>query len=157
MSYEQIKSSENSTVVSECQTLMLTVQDIPLSVSQSTAVECHDKLIAAGSIPLNKNNPNSATYSCTFLTVLITDLFVGQSANNVTIPVLDTAKWSVLVKQTYEIILTTPDRINLFRNIERMYGVWEAYAILHNANILSRARILQKNLFLLVMSSVRRM
>lgn len=117
--------------------LKLTGRDIPLSVSQSTAVECHDKLVAAGAIPLNKNISNDATNSCAFLSVLITDLFVGQSGN-VTLPALDTAKCSVLVKQIDEIVLTMPNRFNLFRNIERMYDVSEAYVILRNANILSR-------------------
>ena len=56
-----------------------TVRDIPLPVSQSAAVECHDKLVAAGAIiPLNKNIPNDATNSCPFLSVLITDLFVRR-------------------------------------------------------------------------------
>ena len=114
-----------------------TGRDIPLSVSQSTAIECHDKPVAAGAIPLNKNIPNDATNSCAFLSVLITDLFVGQSGN-VTLPALDTAKWSLLVKQIDEIVLTMPNRFNLFRNIERMYDVSEAYVILRNANILSR-------------------
>ena len=114
-----------------------TGRDIPLSVSQSTAVECHDKLVAAGAIPLKKDISNDATNSCAFLSVLITDLFVGQSGN-ITLPALDTAKWSVLVKQIDEIVLTMPNRFNLFRNIERMYDVSEAYAILRKENILSR-------------------
>ena len=114
-----------------------TGRDVPLSVSQSAAVECHDKLVAAGAIPLNKNIPNDATNSCAFLSVLTTDLFVGQSGN-VTLPALDTAKWSLLVKQIDEIVLTMPNRFKLFRNIERMYDVLEAYVILRNTNILSR-------------------
>ena len=70
-----------------------TGRDILLSVSQNTAVECHDKLVAAGAIPLNKNIPNDATCtnSCAFLSVLITDLLVGQTGN-VTLTALDTAK-----------------------------------------------------------------
>lgn len=117
--------------------LKQTGRDIPLSVSQSTAVECHDKLVAAGAIPLNKGISNDATNSCAFLSVLIADLFVGQSGN-VTLPALDTVKWSVLVKQIDKIVLTMPNRFNLFRNIERMYDVSEAYAILRKANNLSR-------------------
>ena len=54
------------------------------------------------------------------------------------LPALDTAKWSVLVKQIDEIVLTMLNRFNLFRNIEKMYDVSEAYIILRNANILSR-------------------
>ena len=137
LSYEKTKSSENRTVVSGYQTLEADRPGHPLSVSQSTAVECHDKLVAAGAIPLNKDISSDATNSCAFLSVLITDLFVGQSGN-VTLPALDTAKWSVLVKQIDEIVLTMPNRFNLFRNIERMYDVSEAYAILRKENILSR-------------------
>ena len=53
----------------------LTGLDIPFSVNQSTTVECHDKLVAAATIPLNK------TFLMMLLTVLITNLFVGQSRN----------------------------------------------------------------------------
>lgn len=82
-------------------------------MSQSTAVECHDKLVAAGAIPLNRNIPNNVTNSCAFLSVLITDLFVGHSGN-VILPMLDTAKWSVLVKKIDEIVLTMINRFKLF-------------------------------------------
>lgn len=54
------------------------------------------------------------------------------------LPALDTTKWSVLVKQIDEIFLTMPNCFNLFRNIERMYDVSEAYIILRKVNILSR-------------------
>lgn len=63
-----------------------TARDIQLSVNQTTAVECHDKPVAAGATPLNVQIPSDATNSCAFLSVLITDLFVG---NHGKVPVLN--------------------------------------------------------------------
>ena len=53
-------------------------RDIPLSVSQTTAVDHHDNLVAVGATSLNADIPNDAINSCSFLSVIITDLFVEE-------------------------------------------------------------------------------
>ena len=113
---------------------------IPLTVSQSTAVECHDKLIAAGAVPLD-NVSHDATNSCAFLSVIITDLFLAEHR-----PALGADKWKMLVKEIDNIILTSPCRFNPLRNIQQMYDVEEACVILRNAKIVTRKFELREEL-----------
>ena len=55
--------------------------DIPLSTSQSTAIERHDKLVAVGDIPLDQDIPDDATNSCAFLSILVTELIAGKRSD----------------------------------------------------------------------------
>ena len=50
-------------------------RDIPLSVSQSTAVECHNRLVAVGA-PSPGHIANDGTNSCALLAVSIADKFL---------------------------------------------------------------------------------
>ena len=109
-------------------------RDISLSVSQSTAVVCHDKLVAVGATPLGEDIPNDAINSCAFLSVIITDLFIDGDTHD-TSTGFESTKWDVLSREIDNIVLTMPRRFNPFRNTGTMYDVSEAYAILHNAKI----------------------
>ena len=111
-------------------------RDIPLSVSQATAVNHHDNLVAAGATPLNVDIPNDATNSCSFLSVIITDLFVKEGTN--VTPSFDNSKWDSLARKIDNIIITMPGRFNPFRSTGKMYDVSEAYAILRNAEIVPK-------------------
>ena len=123
---EIVQSFRNSKHGASC-------RDIPLSVSQTTAVDRHDTLVAAGATPLNADVPNDATNSCSFLSVIITDLFV-EEGTNVTSS-FDTAKWDLLARRIDNIIITMPRQFNPLRSTGVMYDVSEAYAILRNADI----------------------
>lgn len=111
-------------------------RDIPLSASQSTAIECNDKLVAIGATPLNENIPNDATDSCAFLSVLITELFIVERCNVKS--AAEAKQWNVLSSEIDNIILAMPSRFNPFREIKRLYDVSEAYTILRKAKIVSR-------------------
>lgn len=111
-------------------------RDIPLSASQSTAIECNDKLVAIGATPLNENIPNDATNSCAFLSVLITELFIVERCNVKS--AAEAKQWNVLSSEIDNIILAMPSRFNPFREIKRMYDVSEAYTILRKAKIVSQ-------------------
>lgn len=113
---------------------------ILLTVSQSTAVECHDKLVAAGAVPLD-NVSHDATNSCAFLSVIITDLFLAEHR-----PALGADKWKMLAKEIENSILTSPCRFNPLRNIQQMYDVEEACVILRNAKIVTRKFELREEL-----------
>lgn len=53
-------------------------RNIPLAVSQSTAVECYDHLVAAVGHALPGHIPGDATNACAFLSLLISDLVLEQ-------------------------------------------------------------------------------
>lgn len=110
--------------------------DIPLSVSQSTALGRHEELVAAGATPLYQDIPGDATNSCAFLSVLIAELFAvkGSDVNSS----FEGTQWNALSGEIDNIILAQPNRFNPVRDIKRLYDVSEAYAILRKAKILSR-------------------
>ena len=110
--------------------------DIPLSTSQSTAIEHHDKLVAVGVTPLDQEIADDATNNCAFLSILIADL-IALKASDANSP-FDADQWNVLSSVIDKIILAQPKRFNPVRDVTRLYDVSEAYDILCKANILSR-------------------
>lgn len=54
--------------------------DIPLSVSQSTAVEYHDQLVAVGAAPPGEDIADDATNSCALLAVGIADKLLEEGS-----------------------------------------------------------------------------
>lgn len=105
-------------------------------MSQSTAIENHDKLVAVGATPLDQEISDDATNSCAFLSVLIADL-IAVKASDANFP-FEADQWNALSSDIDKIILAQPKRFNPVRDVTRLYDVSEAYDILRKANILSR-------------------
>lgn len=115
-------------------------RDIPLAVSQSTAVEQHDQLVAEGVIASPHVIPGDATNSCSFLSVLIADHFLEERRED-DLPHMSAAidEWASFADKINNLILTMPHQFNKHRNIEQLYDVHEAYTILRQANLVKEA------------------
>ena len=111
-------------------------RDIALAISQSSAVEQYDQLVAENALPVTSVIVGDATNSCSFLSVLVAERVLAERHDE-NLPSLSVAldEWQFFGENISDLLFTMPARFNRYRDIERMYDVHEAYSILRKANI----------------------
>lgn len=109
-------------------------QDIPLKVSQTTAVARHDQsaILAGGELKAPQVIPNDATNACAFLCLLISDRLYQD----------DNSKWSedcwkLRTSVIEEIIVDSPRSFNHLRDVSQFYDALEGYQLMRNGGLLN--------------------
>lgn len=119
---------------------MCSIRVQALAVSQSTALEQQDRLVAAGNITPLHSVPGDATNSCSFLSVLIADLFLEKRRKG-DLPSITVAldEWTPFADNINNLMSTMPSTFNNYRDIEQLYDVHKAYTILRKAGLIKEA------------------
>ena len=101
---------------------------LPLTVSQATAMEINDRNIVQGCLKLpNSSVPlNDGTNACAFLAI-------GAIDNCSSLSIFDP---NILTNETTLTITEFPKKFNTHRNVQECVDIYEAYSILNCNNLL---------------------
>ena len=112
-----------------------TCEVLKLNVTQSTAIEQADHHIAKlmenhMQSPVPVSVPNEGTNACAFLAVKIGDRIIHELNGNVS----DTVSLAEMIE---EVIWCLPEKINVNRDVTKLYDVLGAYSILSEVKVLN--------------------
>lgn len=109
-------------------------QDIPLNVSQTTAVAPYDQsaILAGGELKEPHEIPNDATNACAFLCLLISDRLYRDEDS-----VWSEDCWKKTTSVVEEIIITSPGSFNRLRDVSKFYDPLGAYQLLRKGGLIS--------------------
>ena len=111
-----------------------TCQDIPLKVSQTSAVADFDRSLLTAGRQLRKGLdmiPNDATNGCAFLCLQVTDRLIQDwDCSSVE------ERWESAVSLVEDIVFRSPEKFNRLRNVASFYDVMEAYQLLRKGGLI---------------------
>ncbi|KAK3728841.1 hypothetical protein QZH41_007645 [Actinostola sp. cb2023] len=99
-------------------------RNIPLAISQSSAVEQGSMMMASR----ENNIHNDGTNSCAFLSVHFCHRLITEIGNKPA----ETETWNNIATLAEGVILNTPEKVNPFRDINLKYDAMEAYVMLRS-------------------------
>ena len=104
------------------------IDDLPLTVSQATAIEINDRNIVQGCLKLSNSNVplNDGTNGCAFLAIGVID-------NCSSLSIFDP---NILTNEITLTITEFPKKFNPPRNAQECVDIYEAYSILNCSNLL---------------------
>ena len=109
-------------------------QDIPLNLSQTTALSRYDQsaILAGGELKEAHEIPNDATNACAFLCLLISDRLYRDEDS-----VWSEDCWKKTTSVVEEIIITSPGSFNRLRDVSKFYDPLGAYQLLRKGGLIS--------------------
>ena len=115
-----------------------TCKDIPLKVSQSSAVASYDHEVLSAGCELKEMAviPNDGTNACVFLCLLISDRLYRDGERP-----LSEDCWRDTASLVEEIIVTSPSSFNRLRDLSKFYDVMEAYQLLRKDGLIAKYTI----------------
>lgn len=114
------------------------VRDIPLKVSQTSAVSNFDRSALVAGVALKEPAviPNDATNGCAFLCLQIANLLLQDGDCSA-----KEDEWKDTASLVEDVIVNSPKHFNRLRDVSKFYDVMEAYQLLRQGGCISSYNI----------------
>ncbi len=104
----------------------------PLTVSQNSAMEKYDMLVAVDRVVDDDQLLENAVNACSFISIVLGDLILSQG------DIAEADLKQIIISHAEHAITDIPRHFNPYRDSEQLYDAQEAYNILRRADVITK-------------------